>query len=87
MQLYRKSSIKPPWGASIFHTNRGGELNRDRGLFNLTKTSVLHKGLEYKVKKLKYKKLEVTQPRVKKHLRTSRVNKPSRISPYEVLKS
>ena len=88
MQLYRKSSITPPWGASIFHTNLGG-LNRDRGLFNLTKTmiSVLHNGLEYKVKKLNYKKLEVTQPRVKKHLRTSRVNKPSRISPYEILLS
>ena len=26
--------------------------------------SVLHKELEYKVEKLKYKKLEVTQPRI-----------------------
>ena len=33
------------------------------GLFNLEKTmvSVLHKELEYKVEKLKYKKLEVMQ--------------------------
>ena len=27
--------------------------------------SILHKGLEYKVKKLNYKKLEVMQPRIK----------------------
>ena len=27
--------------------------------------SFLHKELEYKVEKLKYKKLEVTQPRIK----------------------
>ena len=37
------------------------------GLFNLEKTmvSVVHKEVEYKVKKLKYKKLEVMQPRIK----------------------
>ena len=37
------------------------------GLFNLTKTvvSVLHNELEYKVEKLKYKKLKVMQPRIK----------------------
>ena len=37
------------------------------GLLNLEKTmvSVLHKELEYKVEKLKYKKLEVMQPRIK----------------------
>ena len=51
---------------------RGWKLNRDRGiiwegaLFNLAETmvSVLHKELEYKVEKLKYKKLEVMQPRI-----------------------
>ena len=48
-------------------------LNRDEGLiweggiFNLAQTMVsfLHKELEYKVEKLKYKKLEVRQPRIK----------------------
>ena len=37
----------------------GGGLNRDGGLFKSEKTvvSVLHKELEYKVEKLKYKKV------------------------------
>ena len=37
------------------------------GLFNLPKTmvSVLHKELENKVEKLKYKKLEAMQPKIK----------------------
>ena len=37
------------------------------GLFNLAKTmvSVLHKELEYIVEKLKYKKLQIVQPRIK----------------------
>ena len=52
---YRKSSISPPpQGAYLFHAHlRGGG-----SLFNLetTMVSVLHKGLEYKVEKLKYKK-------------------------------
>ena len=53
----------------------GGGLNIDRGAylrrvffkFNLEKTvvSVLLKELEYKVEKLKYKKLGVMQPRIK----------------------
>ena len=64
--LYRKSSIKPPSpGAYLFqaHLRRslietGGIFKRE-GLFNLEKTtvSVLHKELEYKVEKLKYKKV------------------------------
>ena len=51
----------------LFQTRLGG-LNRDGGaLFNLAKivVSVLHKELEYKVEKLKYKKLEIMQPRIK----------------------
>ena len=43
-------------------------LNGDGGLFNLEKTmvSVLHKKkTEYEVETLKYKKLEVMQPRIK----------------------
>ena len=52
---YRNSSIKPPGGlfiSSRFEVGGGG------GLFNfeLTRVSVLHKELEYKVEKLKYKK-------------------------------
>ena len=44
----------------------GGYL-RDGGLFNVEKTmvSLLHKELEYKVEKLKYKRLEVMQPRIR----------------------
>ena len=63
---YRKSSIKhPPGGLFISNTLGGGDLveteglfnstifvKEGRGLFNLAKTmvSVLHKGLEYRVK-------------------------------------
>ena len=45
----------------LIETGGGG------GLFNLEKTmiSVLHKELGYKVEKLKYKKLEVMQPKIK----------------------
>ena len=50
----------------------GRRLNRDWGrrwgdLFNLetSMVSVLHKELEYKVEKLKYKKFEVMQPRIR----------------------
>ena len=61
---YRKSSIKSP-GAIIYFK---GALNRDEGLicegeggglFNWEKTmvAVLYKELEYKAKKLKYKKV------------------------------
>ena len=49
---YRNSSIKPPGGLFISSPFGGGG-----GLFNfeLTRVSVLHKELEYKVEKLKYK--------------------------------
>ena len=45
---------------------RGGLIERE-GLINLAKTTVLvlHKELEYKVDKLKYKKLEAMQPRIR----------------------
>ena len=48
----------PPVGLFISSPFEG-RLNRDGGLFNLemTMVSVLHKELEYKVEKLKYKKL------------------------------
>ena len=65
--------------AYLFQTRLRGKLNRDEGviweggggggrLFTLAKTvvSVLDKELESKVNKLKYKKLEAIQPRIKK---------------------
>ena len=63
---YRKSSIKSPGGGLIYFKPICGGLNREEGLFekeggliNLEKmtVSVLHKELEYKVEKLKYKKV------------------------------
>ena len=56
---YRKSSIQH------LEEGGGGAKERPGGLFNLAKKmiSVLHKELEWKVEKLKYKKLEVTQLR------------------------
>ena len=46
--------------------------------------SVLHKALEYKVEKLKYK-LVVMQPRIKNKSKLPVGKKPPRISPQEVL--
>ena len=67
--IYRKSSIYPPGGLIYFkHIWGGGGVGEEA----YTMVSVLHKELEYKVKKLKYKKLEVMQPRVKnKYVRPS----------------
>ena len=72
---YHKSSINPP-GGDLYISNafEGLGVNRDRGpigkggLFNLVKivVSALHRELECKVEKLKYKKFEVMQPRIKK---------------------
>ena len=44
----------------------GGGLNWERGLFNLEKimVSVVHKDLQYKLEKLKYKKVGAMQPRI-----------------------
>ena len=72
---------------------RGGALNRDwglferGGLFNLEKTmvSVLQKEVEYKVEKLKHKKMEVMQS--KQIQRPASELKPSRIGPHAVLQS
>ena len=58
---YGKSSIKPPrgGGAYLFQTHLKGDIFERGSLFYLAKTmvSVLHKELEYKVEKLKYKKV------------------------------
>ena len=45
----------------------GGAGNRDGDVFNLEKrmVPVLHKDLEYNVDKLRYKKVGVTQPRIR----------------------
>ena len=56
---YRNSSIKPPGCLFISSPfEGGGGLFERGGLFNfeLTRVSVLHKELEYKEEKLKYKK-------------------------------
>ena len=73
-----KSTVNPllttPRGLLYFKHLGGGGLIETRGLlergglFNLAEmvvVSALHKKLECKVKKLKYKKLEVMQPRIK----------------------
>ena len=54
-------------GAYHFKHIWGGGLIETGGLYNLAKkaVSVLHKQLEYKVGKFKYKKLKVMQPRIK----------------------
>ena len=59
--------LKGGGGLIISNTFEGGDLIETGGLFNLAKkrVSALHKELEYKVEKLKYKKLEVMQPRIK----------------------
>ena len=55
------------------------------GLFNLTKTivSVVHKDLEYKVENLKYKKKKLKDNKTNPNFQL--VNKPSLVSPHEVL--
>ena len=62
-EKYRESSIKPPGGGGGLcipsPLEGGGGLFERRDLFNLEKTmeSVPHKELEYKVEKLKNKKV------------------------------
>ena len=65
---YRKSYIKPRGERLIyFKSIWGAAYLRRRSLWNLetTMVSVLHKELECKVEKLKYKKLEVMQTRIR----------------------
>ena len=59
--------MKGGGGLIISNTFEGGGLIETGGLYNLAKkaVSVLHKQLEYKVGKFKYKKLKVMQPRIK----------------------
>ena len=66
----------------------------DQSLFNLEKrmVSVLHKQLQYKMEKLKYKKVagHVAKDQTfnwQKSRLLQLVKKPSRISPHEVLQS
>ena len=79
--LYRKSFIKPPEGGGggyFFKPTWGGlietELIWEEGaLLQLEKTmvSVLRKELEYKVEKLKYKKVEHHAAEDQNQIRTS----------------
>ena len=68
---------------------KGGGLIETGGLFKLEKTvvSVLHKELEYKVEKLKYNKVgdHAAEDHWESNPTFQVVNKPSRISPQEVL--
>ena len=58
-------------------------------LFNLVKAMVLvlHRNPKCKVEKLKYKKLEGMHPEIKNKSELPAGNKPSWISPHEVLQS
>ena len=64
--------LSPPEGLFISSPFERG-LQRDGGLFNLEKTmvSVLHKELEYKVEKLKYKKVGGHAAEGQNQIRTS----------------
>ena len=78
---YCKSSIKPP-GVLIHFRPIWGGLNREK-----TMVSVLHKELEYKVEKLKYKSWRSCSQASESNPNFQLVNKPSWISPNEVLQS
>ena len=77
VQIYRKSSINPPGGdlhiSNMFEgcglIETEGPIGKGALIFNLVKmvVSALHRELECKVEKLKYKKFEVMQPRIKKN--------------------
>ena len=73
----RESTVNFLLSPHLFISNplgEGGGLFERGDLFNLAKmmVSVLHKALEYKVEKLRYKKLKVMQPWAKKQIRPSR---------------
>ena len=62
--------LTPPRGACLFqtHLRRGRGLNRDGWQFFFFWGGggcLFHKELQYNLEKLKYKKLEVKQPRIK----------------------
>ena len=71
----------------LFDGGGGGGGVGGEGLFNLTKTivSVVHKDLEYKVENLKYKKKKKKLEDNKTNPNFQLVNKPSLVSPHEVL--
>ena len=73
---YRRSLLSPTGGVFISNPfeGGGGGLIETGGLFNLEKTmiSVLHKELEYKVGKLKYKNNGVYAAEGQSQIRTSR---------------
>ena len=84
---YRKSFIKQPRRLFISRPfEGGGGINRDGGggdLFHLEKTmvSVLHKKLEYKVEKLKNKKVGGHAAEVQNQIQTSswQINHPGSV--------
>ena len=82
--------VSYPRGAYLFQAHLSGWVGGG-GLIKLEKTvvSVLHKELEYKVEKLKYKKVgdHAAEDHWESNPTFQVVNKPSRISPQEVLPS
>ena len=66
---YILNPLLSPLGGLFISNTIEGELKRDGGAYLIyiakTMVSVLHKELSYKVEKLKFKKLEVMQPRIK----------------------
>ena len=94
VDLLTVNVLLSPGGLLILYSfERGWGLLETGGLFerecsfNLETTvvSVLHKELEYKVENLKYKKLDVMQPRFKNKSKLPVGEQTSCISPHEVL--
>ena len=65
--------ISTPFEGGLIETGRRAYLRGGGGLFNLEKMMVLvlHKELEYKVEKLKYKKVEGHAAKDQDQIRTS----------------
>ena len=79
--------LSPPVGSLFQAHYRGAGYLREGGSFNLetTMVSVLHK--EYKVEKLKSRSFRSCSRRSESNPNFKSVNKPSWISPHEVLQS
>ena len=88
VEVYPKSSIKPPGGLFISNAIEG-ELKRDGGAYLIyiakTMVSVLHKNYHTKWKSSSSRSWRSCSQGSKTNLSFQLVNKPSWISPHEVL--